>query len=63
MRSSRLILTAAAILVMSTTSVAADDTITLPAGSQIQVQLITTLSSKTNQAGDMWSASWWSPYS
>jgi hypothetical protein len=56
MRTSRLILTAAAILVISTTSVAGDDTITLPAGSEIQVQLITTLSSKTNEAGDMWSA-------
>ena len=56
MRSSSLVLIGAAIIALSTTAVAADDTITLPAGSEIQVQLITTLSSKTNQAGDMWSA-------
>ena len=56
MRTSRLILIATAILIIATLSFAADDTITLPAGSDLQVQLITTLSSKTNQAGDMWSA-------
>ena len=56
MRSSRLILIAAAVLVYSTVCFSADDTITLPAGSEIQVQLITTLSSKTNEAGDTWSA-------
>ena len=56
MRSPRLILIAVAVLVYSTLSFSADDTITLPAGSEIQVRLITTLSSKTNEAGDMWSA-------
>jgi len=55
MRSSKLILIAAAILVMATTSLAADDAITLPAGTELQVQLITSLSSKTNETGDMWS--------
>jgi type IV secretion system protein VirB10 len=42
-------------LVISTMSFAADDAITLPAGSELQVQLITTLSSKTNETGDLWS--------
>ena len=56
MRSSRLILIAAAVLVYSAVCFSADDTITLPAGSEIHVQLITTLSSKTNEAGDTWSA-------
>ena len=55
MRSSKLILIAAAILAMATTSLAADDAITLPAGTELQVQLITSLSSKTNETGDMWS--------
>ena len=45
----------ATILVISTMSFAGDDTITLPAGTELQVQLITTLSSKTNETGDMWS--------
>jgi type IV secretion system protein VirB10 len=44
----------AAMLVISTMSFAADDAITLPAGSELQVQLITTLSSKTNETGDLW---------
>lgn len=55
MRSSKLILIATTVLLMATTSFAADDTITLPAGTELQVQLITTLSSKTNETGDMWS--------
>ena len=42
-------------LVISATSFAADDAIMLPGGTELQVQLITTLSSKTNEAGDMWS--------
>jgi hypothetical protein len=46
----------AAILVFSTLSFAADDAITLPAGSELQVELITTLSSKTNDTGDLWTA-------
>jgi len=45
----------AAILVISTASLAADDAITLPAGTELHVQLITSLSSKTNETGDMWS--------
>ena len=44
-----------AILVISTASFAADDAITLPAGTELRVQLITSLSSKTNETGDMWS--------
>jgi type IV secretion system protein VirB10 len=45
----------AAILIISTSSFAADDAITLPAGTELHVQLITSLSSKTNETGDMWS--------
>ena len=44
----------AAMLIISTLSFASDDAITLPAGSELQVQLITTLSSKTSETGDMW---------
>jgi type IV secretion system protein VirB10 len=44
----------AAMLVIWTMSFAADDAITLPAGSELHVQLITTLSSKTNETGDLW---------
>jgi hypothetical protein len=40
--------------ILSTVSFASEDTITLPAGSELQVQLITTLSTKTNDAGDLW---------
>ena len=43
-----------AILVISTMSFAGDDAITLPAGTELQVELITTLSSKTNDTGDLW---------
>jgi hypothetical protein len=43
-----------AALVISASSLAADDAITLPAGSELHVQLITTLTSKTNDTGDMW---------
>ncbi len=43
-----------AILVLGTFSFAADDTITLPAGSELHVQLITTLSTKDNDTGDFW---------
>ncbi len=46
----------AAVLVFSTLSFAADDAITLPAGSELRVELITTLSTKTNDAGDFWTA-------
>jgi hypothetical protein len=55
MDSSRTALGWAAILVISSMSFGADDEILLPAGTQLQVQLITTLSSKTNENGDMWS--------
>ena len=44
----------AAMLIISALSFASDDAITLPAGSELQVQLITTLSSKTNETGDLW---------
>jgi type IV secretion system protein VirB10 len=43
-----------AILAISTMSFAGDDAITLPAGTELQVELITTLSSKTNDTGDLW---------
>lgn len=43
-----------AVLIISTSSFAADDAITLPAGNELHVQLITTLSSKTNDTGDLW---------
>ena len=55
MNSSRFTVGLATMLVISTMSFAADDAITLPAGSELQVQLITTLSSKTNETGDLWS--------
>jgi type IV secretion system protein VirB10 len=44
----------AAVLITSMLSFASEDAITLPGGSELQVQLITTLSSKTNDAGDLW---------
>jgi hypothetical protein len=44
----------AAMLTISALSFAADDAITLPAGSELHVQLITTLSSKTSETGDLW---------
>ncbi len=44
----------AAMLIIPTLSFAADDAITLPAGSELHVQLITTLSSKANDSGDLW---------
>jgi type IV secretion system protein VirB10 len=54
MNNSRFAAGLAAMLVISTMSFAADDAITLPAGSELHVQLITTLSSKTNETGDLW---------
>ena len=56
MKRSRFTAGLAAILVFSTLSFAADDAITLPAGSELHVELITTLSSKTNDTGDLWTA-------
>jgi hypothetical protein len=44
----------ALMLIISTVSFASEDTITLPAGSELHVQLITTLSSKTNETDDLW---------
>jgi type IV secretion system protein VirB10 len=41
-------------LIISMLSFASEDAITLPGGSELHVQLITTLSSKTNDAGDLW---------
>jgi len=55
MNISRFAVCLAAILVISTTSFAADDAITLPAGTELHIQLITSLSSKINETGDMWS--------
>jgi type IV secretion system protein VirB10 len=43
-----------AILLISTVSFASEDTITLPAGKELRVELITTLSSKVNESGDLW---------
>ena len=54
MKKSRFTVGLAAMLTISTFSFAADDAITLPAGSELHVQLITTLSSKTSETGDMW---------
>jgi hypothetical protein len=50
----RLAIGLAAILVSSAISFAAEDTITLRAGSELDVEMITTLSSKANESGDMW---------
>jgi hypothetical protein len=44
----------AAMLIISTASFASEDTITLPAGRELQVELVTTLSSKVNETGDLW---------
>jgi type IV secretion system protein VirB10 len=54
MNNSRFAAGLAAMLVIWAGSFAAEDTITLPAGSELHVQLVTTLSSKTNDAGDFW---------
>lgn len=54
MKKSRFTASLVAVLVISTLSFAADDAITLPAGSELHVELITTLSSKTNETGDLW---------
>jgi hypothetical protein len=54
MKKSRFAAGLAAMLVISALSLASDDAITLPAGSELHVQLITTLSSKTNETGDLW---------
>jgi hypothetical protein len=44
----------AAMLILSTVSFASEDTITLPAGSELHVQVVTTLTSKANDTGDLW---------
>jgi hypothetical protein len=54
MKKSRFTVGLAAMLTISTFSFASDDAITLPAGSELHVQLITTLSTKTSETGDMW---------
>lgn len=54
MRKPRFAAGLAAVFVISTLSFAADDEIVLPAGSELHVQLLTTLSSKTNDLGDVW---------
>ena len=54
MRNSRITAGLTAILVIAAMSFAGDDSLTLPAGSELHVQLITTLSSKTNDTGDLW---------
>jgi type IV secretion system protein VirB10 len=54
MKKSRLTAGLAAMLIISTVSFASEEAITLPAGSELHVQLITTLSSKVNDAGDLW---------
>jgi len=50
----RLAIGLAAILVSSALAFGAEDTITLRAGSELDVEMITTLSSKANESGDMW---------
>jgi hypothetical protein len=54
MINSRFTAVLAAMLFTPILSFAADDAITLRAGNELTVQLITTLNSKTNDAGDMW---------
>jgi hypothetical protein len=54
MKKSRFAAGLAAMLVISTLSFASEDAITLPGGSELHVQLITALSSKTNETGDLW---------
>jgi type IV secretion system protein VirB10 len=54
MNNSRFTLGLAAMLIISAASFASEDTLTLPGGSELHVQLITTLSSKTNDTGDLW---------
>jgi hypothetical protein len=43
-----------AALALPALSIAADDVLTIPAGSTLRVRLTTTLSTKTNQNGDPW---------
>jgi len=54
MKNSKITAGLTASLVIAAMSFAGEDAITLPAGTELQVQLITTLSSKTNDAGDLW---------
>jgi hypothetical protein len=56
MNNSRFTVGLAAMLIISTASFASEDTITLPAGSELHVQLITTLSPKDNDTGDFWTS-------
>jgi len=56
MNKSAILAVLAAVLVISTSSLAADDDIVITAGSELHVQLITTLSSKDNDNGDFWTA-------
>jgi hypothetical protein len=54
MNNSRLTAGLVAMLLISAGSLTAQDTITLPAGNELHVQMITTLSSKDNDNGDFW---------
>jgi len=51
---SRLAVGIAGLFVSAVICLAADDTITLIAGRELHVQFITTLSSKANESGDLW---------
>jgi type IV secretion system protein VirB10 len=61
MDNSKLAAGLAAMLILSTVSFAADDTIALPAGKELKVELVTTLSSKINETGDLWTGKVFEP--
>jgi len=54
MNNSKLTTALVALLFLSGVSLAADDAITLPAGKELHVELVTTLSSKVNDPSDLW---------
>jgi type IV secretion system protein VirB10 len=54
MNNSKLAAGLAATFFLSAVSFAAEDTLTLPAGKELHVELVTTLSSKVNENGDLW---------
>ncbi len=54
MNNSRILGSLIAAVMFSAILFAQDDAITLPAGSELHVQLTVTLSSKTSETGDMW---------
>ena len=54
MNNSRFAAGLAAMLIIAKVSFASDDTITLPAGRELHVELVTTLSLKVSETGDLW---------